>query len=515
MALNRKIAIIDLTRRELEIFPVPEDWRRKFLGGRGMSTYLFCKYAPGKCGSLDPDNVFLISSGLLNGTLASPMGYAVLTCKSPLTGLMESAFLSGTLPAEMRRTGFDHLVIRGCARQPAILFIHDGTIEIIYAGSIWGKGIFESRDLIMDQTGGRQTQVMGIGIAGENRVRFASISAEGGAMTGRTGFGAVMGSKRLKAIACRGTGDIEIKNPEKVLAFESKLLTSTSQPLSASGQATAGPTQQKIFFENLSAADFGVVPETMQSMIQWAIELFRAGIINARNTGGIRLNDADPDTIMELVHQIVNRSYLGKTLGEGPLRAGKTFGNRALKLFPSFQKLVDMHTESPPAAALGQTGPQAMQGSPAKSVYSGVAGRVGWQKMADMIADSLGVRQRLNFLWDAGADNFTAIGKFIALYTGLTVGNEDLKDIAYRCYTLERLFYLRQQSGRNDGTGSDLYLDVSAEIAATMSLQEFQKKAGEYYKSNGWTRSALLKKGKVFEKLGIEDLWPKLKGDLT
>ena len=128
MALNRKIAYIDLDTETIAFEAIPREWRRKFVGGRGLDAYLLYTNTSGGCDPLGSDNVVVISAGLLGGTLASSASRTHIAAKSPLTNLFGSASMGGFFAPEMRWAGIDHFVIRGKANRPVYLFAHDGEV---------------------------------------------------------------------------------------------------------------------------------------------------------------------------------------------------------------------------------------------------------------------------------------------------------------------------------------------------------------------------------------------------
>jgi aldehyde:ferredoxin oxidoreductase len=224
MALNRKIAFIDLTTETISLAPIPIEWRRKFVGGRGLDAYLLYTNTPEGCDPLGPDNVIVISAGLLGGTLASSASRTHIAAKSPLTNLFGSASMGGFFAPEMRWAGIDHFVIRGKANRPVYIFAHDGEIEIKAADHIWGTGVYDTQAIICKELGDEETQTLCIGPAGENLVRFASVITGRKDAGARTGMGAVLGSKNLKAVACRGTMEIEIYNPQEALEYNKQAI---------------------------------------------------------------------------------------------------------------------------------------------------------------------------------------------------------------------------------------------------------------------------------------------------
>ncbi len=224
MALNREIAYIDLSTAEIKTAPIPIGMRELYLGGRGLDMYLLYNHLEPGVDPLGPDNVLTVSAGLLVGTPASASARTHIGAKSPLTGFVGSSNMGGFFAPELRFAGFDHLVIKGKADGPVYLWIHDGEIEIRDASDIWGENIFDTQELIKDELGDPEVKVLCIGMAGENLVRFANVMTGMKNAAGRTGMGAVMGSKNLKAIAVRGTMDLELRFPEESLEYNRQLI---------------------------------------------------------------------------------------------------------------------------------------------------------------------------------------------------------------------------------------------------------------------------------------------------
>lgn len=218
MALNRKIAYIDLSTGEIETAPISLEIRRKYIGGRGIDAYLLYNHTEAGCDPLGPENTLLISGGLLTATCASATARTHIMAKSPLSGLLGSANMGGFFAPELAWAGFHHLVIKGRADKPVYLFIHNGEIEIRDADAIWGMSTTETQWAIREELNNEEIKSCVIGPAGENLVRFANVMNGIKNSAGRTGMGCVMGSKNLKAVAARGTMDIHIARP--VEAFE-------------------------------------------------------------------------------------------------------------------------------------------------------------------------------------------------------------------------------------------------------------------------------------------------------
>lgn len=224
MVRDRKAAFVDLSSGTVQVLMIPEELRRRFLGGRGIDMYLLYNLVAPGVDPLGPENVLLVSAGLLTGTPAPAAARTHVGGKSPLTGLIGSSNMGGFFGPELRFAGFDHLVIRGKAERPVYLWVHNGEIQIRDAAGLWGSDSLEAQMLIREELGDPDIKVMTIGAAGENLVRFANVRTGPKNSGGRTGMGAVMGSKNLKAVAVRGTLPIPIADPEGALAYHKELI---------------------------------------------------------------------------------------------------------------------------------------------------------------------------------------------------------------------------------------------------------------------------------------------------
>lgn len=240
MALDRKIAYIDLTTGKIDIKPIPVDVRRKFLGGRGLDAYLLYNHSPKGCDPLGPENPLIVSGGLLTATLASATARTHVMAKSPLGGMLGSANMGGFFAPEMAWAGFHHLVIKGKADKPVYLWIKNGKIEIRDAKNLWGKTTTETQWAIREELEDEDIKSLVIGPAGENLVKFANVMTGIKNSGGRTGMGAVMGSKNLKAIAARGTMDIKIAYPKEALEFNKRFIDQITSAKVNQTQGTLG-----------------------------------------------------------------------------------------------------------------------------------------------------------------------------------------------------------------------------------------------------------------------------------
>ncbi len=190
---------------------------RAFVGGIGLGTSLLYDFAPPGVEPLSPENPLVLASAPLAGTgLTTTAKYAVVT-KSPLTGFIADSLSSSFFALAIKAVGVDALVITGRAPEPVYLWVRDGGVELRDARHLWGRSAADAETAVRAEPGGAGARVAAVGPAGENLVRFATISNEG-RHAGRGGVGAVMGSKNLKAIALSGDRRVEVADPEGVAA---------------------------------------------------------------------------------------------------------------------------------------------------------------------------------------------------------------------------------------------------------------------------------------------------------
>lgn len=240
MALDRKIAYIDLSSGQIETKPIPLHVRKKFIGGRGLDAYLLYNHTKKGCDPLGPDNTLLMSGGILTATCASATARTHVMAKSPLTGLLGSANMGGFFAPELAWAGFHHLVIKGKADYPVYIYIHNGDINIRDARELWGLSTTETQWAIREDLGDQEVKSCVCGPAGENLVRFANVMTGIKNSGGRTGMGAVMGSKNLKAVAVRGTMDIKIAYPKDALDLNKRFIDQITSAKVNQTQGTLG-----------------------------------------------------------------------------------------------------------------------------------------------------------------------------------------------------------------------------------------------------------------------------------
>jgi aldehyde:ferredoxin oxidoreductase len=225
MAWTRKILRVNLTARTCTSEPLNMEWAHDYLGQRGLATKYLASEIDPKVDPLSPDNKIIWATGPLTGTMASTGGrYSVVT-KGPLTGAIACSNSGGYFGAELKFAGWDMVIIEGRASSPVYLSIENDKVELRDASHLWGKTVWETEGQIKSEHQDPQIRVSCIGRTGENGVLYAAIVNDLHRAAGRSGVGAVAGSKNLKAIAVRGTlGVGNIANPKEFMkvTFEKK-----------------------------------------------------------------------------------------------------------------------------------------------------------------------------------------------------------------------------------------------------------------------------------------------------
>ncbi len=206
---------VDLSNGKISKSTLDKDILRKFIGGSGLGGKLMFDRVDPKVDPLSPKNPFFILTGPLSGN-SLPGGARFAACgKSPLTNAFGEASSGGDFASEFRMTGWDEIIFTGASDKPVYLLIQDDRVEIKDASDLWGKGNFEVYRILKERHGGRKPKVVAIGQAGEKMVKYAAVCNGEKDFAARCGMGALMGSKKLKAIVAVGTGKIPLAQPEK------------------------------------------------------------------------------------------------------------------------------------------------------------------------------------------------------------------------------------------------------------------------------------------------------------
>lgn len=213
---HNRILRVDLSNREISVDQPGEHFFRTYFGGWGLIAYYLLRELEPGADSLGPENLLIFAPGVVTGVPLAGGGRNAVGAKSPLTGAFGEGDVGGFWGAELKRAGWDAIVITGQAKEPVYLWIRDDETEIRDASHLWGRKTAEVEQILREELGDARIRVTQCGLAGEKLVRYACVINDINRAAGRTGLGAVMGSKKLKAIAVRGTGRVAVADADKV-----------------------------------------------------------------------------------------------------------------------------------------------------------------------------------------------------------------------------------------------------------------------------------------------------------
>ncbi len=216
------VLTIDLTTGKIGEYQIPEAWEREYLGGASLAARMLYDQLVPELDPTSPEAPLLFLNGPLTGTAGPAVGRFVVCGKSPATQLWAESNCGGFWGPELRKAGYDGLLVTGRAESPVYLWIHDDRAEIRPAEHLWGLDTYQTQEKVVAEIDQGIVRVASIGIAGETRIPFALILCDHGRVAGRTGMGAVMGSKNLKAVAVKGSGDVPVADLAKFKPIRSQ-----------------------------------------------------------------------------------------------------------------------------------------------------------------------------------------------------------------------------------------------------------------------------------------------------
>ena len=219
-----KILRVDLSHDRLWDEPLNENHARNYVGGSGLAARYLYDMLDAGTDPLGPENPLFFLTGPLVGTSMTSAGRYCVCARSPLTGIWGEANSGGFFGPELRYAGYDGVLVTGKAEQPVWLSIIAGQASLNPAGDLWGRDIYDTQTHVREVLGDSKVRTACIGLAGENLVKLAGIANDHGRFAARTGMGAVMGSKNLKAIAVRGAGKVPLQYPDEFKAVTNQIL---------------------------------------------------------------------------------------------------------------------------------------------------------------------------------------------------------------------------------------------------------------------------------------------------
>jgi aldehyde:ferredoxin oxidoreductase len=278
-----KILRVDLSNDKISIEHPKEIFYRKYIGGEGFVAYYLLKELEPNTDPLGPENKLVFATGPITGVSIAGAGRNSVGAKSPLTNGFGEAEVGGYWGPELKRAGFDAIIVEGKAKSPVFIWIKNGNVEIRDASHIWGKTTGEAQKTIKEELDDKLVHISQIGPGGENLVRYACVINDLRSAAGRTGMGAVMGSKNLKAVVVRGNQRLKVANKEKLRelrnSFSNKYL--------------------KYYKDYFSHGTGGGVMELFASMGNLPTRNFKAGGIGSAKTLDPQINKEEIDLKME------------------------------------------------------------------------------------------------------------------------------------------------------------------------------------------------------------------------
>jgi len=217
MAWTKNVLRVNLTNGTCASEPLNMEWANKYLGQRGLGTKYYIEECDPKVDPLSPENKMIIATGPLTGTAAPTSGRWSVITKGALTGAIACSNSGGFFGAELKNAGWDMIIFEGKSAGPVYLDINNDKAELKDASALWGKSVWDTEDALREIRGDNDIRCASIGQAGESQVLFAGVVNDKDRAAGRSGVGAVMGSKNLKAIACRGTIGVQVGDPMKFM----------------------------------------------------------------------------------------------------------------------------------------------------------------------------------------------------------------------------------------------------------------------------------------------------------
>jgi aldehyde:ferredoxin oxidoreductase len=279
-----KLLVVDLTTGKTGTEPLNMEYAKKYIGGIGLGMRLWLDNTKQGVDPLSAENTLVLALGPVSGTMfpTGGNGHAFIA-KSPETFGIGEAVSHGTFGAELKRAGYDAIILKGKAEKPVYLWIDDDSVQLLDATSLVGKSPSETEEAIKDELGDYYVRVASIGLAGERQSRIANIINEKTRAAGRTGLGAVMGSKNLKAIAVRGTRDIVVAKPDEFMEMVKEF-----------HERMKGPATQK--YRTLGTVENILINNTLYCM-------------PTRNYSSARFEDAE-----KVSGEAVNENYVAKII---------------------------------------------------------------------------------------------------------------------------------------------------------------------------------------------------------
>jgi aldehyde:ferredoxin oxidoreductase len=542
-----------------------------YIGARGLGDKLYIDEVDAKVDPLSPDNKIVFAPGPFSGTFAPSAGRYHVVTKGPLTEAIAGSNASGSFGAELHYAGYDALIIEGKSPEPVYLWIRDDVVEIRDAAHLWGKWVPDTTELIQAETD-VEARVACIGPAGEKRVLFAAIMSDMHSAAGRSGVGAVMGSKNLKAIAVCGTKPIKVAHPrafrDAVLAGR-KLAGGVDAPLSIfdqTGSLAADNFQSRYIpsddktgikpslpnhavrskgcfscvmgcgrvskiknptyvgeiegqededsgllasrrgVEDLEAVrqstrlcnEMGMDPISLGATIACAEEMFKAGIITAKDTDGWDLGQGNAEAMVDLTRKIGLREGFGNKLAVGSYRFANSYGHPEFSMTVKKQEIPPYDPRGIQGLGLeyatcnrggchtkGYTVAVEVLGFGGSHDPHATADKPFWVKLFQDLTAAIDASGGCIFgTSGSGGENYAEL---LTALTGVTYSTEEYIKAGERIWNLERLFNLQAGFTSKDDQLPERFTTSPIRSGPSKGqISHVPEMLSEYYKLRGW-----------------------------
>jgi aldehyde:ferredoxin oxidoreductase len=396
-----KILHINLNNSEIKTIAT-QPYAERYIGGRGIASRIYWETVTPETKAFDPENLLIFMTGPMVATGAQAATRLAVIGKSPMTIPEGYCYgnLGGYFPAELKKAGFDGVVIEGRAPKPVYLWIHDDEAELLDASSLWGEGAYRTGEMLQQAHGGK-AHFLTTGVAGENLVRTAEIVASHHSASS-AGFGAVMGSKNFKAMVVRGTGKPLVAEPDKLKELN-RYTVKISKRVRLSMPPTVAATHHdhllevigkggcyqcglecirgvyrygkrlegnrkcqaqgyylpwkysqedepvETFFDAPTLAnDYSIDTWDLESMIDWLYACYQSGVLTEHEAGLPLSKMGTREFLEKLLHSIAYREGFGDVLAEGMVRVGEKISDEARAMFPYNLAPIGKHDLFPP-----------------------------------------------------------------------------------------------------------------------------------------------------------------------
>lgn len=623
LELKGKIIRVDLTTGKINVFETEHFYN--FLGGRGYGDWVALKEIPKNTEPLSEGNKVVISTGCFTGTSLPGSSRISLTTKNVLSGGISYSSGGGNFGPELKKAGFDAIIIEGKALSPKYLYINDSNIELRDASHLWGLTTWDTEDIIKKELGDESIKVLSIGPAGENLVKVACVMIDKAHALAWGGSGAVLGYKMLKAIAVKGNGTVKIHDRnlfnDLVKSYSHVLLSSSASAAlkkgGTHGMAGVGGWSGKVptsvrnlqeeywdsekskkvseeaykpyeikrtncyncplsclhyyemerdgeilscegmhansvrgFASNWDIDDpfyvlkihslcnkHGLDVDGVSASVAWAIECFEEGIIDEKDTYGLKLKWGNAKDLVKLVEQIVYREGFGDILAEGVYNASRIIGRDSYKYAMQIKGVgineqgVHSHKAWSLGIATSTRGGGHLTGSPQTEnrqipnevgkwlfnceeagipgSYKGKGKLVAWYEKYKAIIDSIGICYFNAGWYEVALADIKHFTRMYKAFTGKTVTDEELWTIAERIINMERAFNTVHAgfTRKDDYLPSRVMeqpLTVGPFKGEYIDREKFEKMLDEYYQALGLCKESGLQKRETIEKLDMD-----------